>query len=163
MLELNIIRYNLNTFYNLQPYDQIRINIDNSLDVDKRWFKSVRRYYDGSSRNLLVSKLDYTFNSLLSYNEYCDDNNKYINDCLDNLKYVISITYPNFVDLNVLIEKFISIFKKSDIFDVDVDINSDSDDDKTIDNENENENDGDSDNEKGKCFKFLNIIKKCFD
>ena len=52
----------------LDKIEKLYVSDDNLISFDERMFKSIRRYYDGSSRNDLIDPIQETFTCLLTQN-----------------------------------------------------------------------------------------------
>jgi len=67
-MNIDIAQRNLDFLKGLSlcKVEKLYVNEENLISFDDRMFKSIRRYYDGSSRNDLIDPIQATFSCLLS-------------------------------------------------------------------------------------------------
>lgn len=105
MTTLDIIKLNLAVFKDLKPHQKLMVDTDYRITVDGRWFQGIRRYGDGSSRALLLPAIRVTYD-FTDYQDYLEENRKYVYACLTNMYAVLYQTYKDYDQLHKIILEY---------------------------------------------------------
>lgn len=115
-LPLSIIEHNLTIFNQLGDYQKLIIHKNYTVELDNRYFQSLRRTLDwwiwsyDSSKQSTYQVIHLTFESLKSYQSYYPIHLQYILDTLTHLKNNVQSTYPNYQELKDLLDQLFSFY-----------------------------------------------------